>query len=402
MLNDGHIRASEPMCVFPMSGGAFPMPISIDIDRSKASSLETREWYLCGAVSSGERVREIPIGQGRFVAGRDSSCDLRLSWRTVSGLHAQFVTIADALFLRDMQSKNGTFVNGRRIDSDTPLHEGDVVHLGGVEFRIQCRVEEVALGTMDWSPLDLTSRLTGFDSLVHGTGLVPFYQPIVTLQNASTVAYEVLARSSHPEFPTPYEMFETAEHLGRERDLSEACRTIGALQGQGLPGGRRLFLNTHAVEQEGNELFESLEQLRGTIPDQPLCLEIHETAVTDLHNMAELRSRLIDLDIHLAYDDFGAGQARMLDLVEVPPDVLKFDISLVRNIHKASIKRRQMVLTLVSMVREFGIAPLAEGVESKDEADACLDLGFEFAQGYHFGRPLSADDWRTATTGSDS
>ena len=61
-----------------------------------------------------------------------------------------------------------------------------------------------------------------------------------------------------------------------------------------------------------------------------------------------------------------------------------------------------MVLTLVSMVREFGIAPLAEGVESKDEADACLDLGFEFAQGYHFGRPLSADDWRTATTGSDS
>ena len=87
--------------------------------------------------------------------------------------------------------------------------------------------------------------------------------------------------------------------------------------------------------------------------------------------------------------------------MEVPPDVLKFDISLVRNIHRASLKRRQMVLTLVSMVREFGIAPLAEGVESQDEADACLDLGFEYAQGYHFGRPLSADAWRKQPTWVD-
>jgi EAL domain-containing protein (putative c-di-GMP-specific phosphodiesterase class I) len=109
-----------------------------------------------------------------------------------------------------------------------------------------------------------------------------------------------------------------------------------------------------------------------------------------------LRRQLNDLSIELAYDDFGAGQARMLDLVEVPPDVLKFDISLIRNINNASPKRHKMVRTLVEMVRDFGISPLAEGIETSAEAETCLHLGFELAQGFYFGRP--AADWREAPT----
>ena len=110
--------------------------------------------------------------------------------------------------------------------------------------------------------------------------------------------------------------------------------------------------------------------------------------------MAELRKRLNDLNIDLAYDDFGAGQARMLDLVEVPPDVLKFDISLVRDINNASPKRHKMVQTMVAMVRDFEIVPLAEGVETSSEAETCLDLGFETAQGFYFGHPAAS--WRDA------
>jgi EAL domain-containing protein (putative c-di-GMP-specific phosphodiesterase class I) len=96
---------------------------------------------------------------------------------------------------------------------------------------------------------------------------------------------------------------------------------------------------------------------------------------------------LNDLQISLAYDDFGSGQARILDLIEVPPEILKFDISLIRDIHQSSQKHVTMVQTLVSMVRDFGISPLAEGIEKDAEAETCREIGFELAQGFHFGRP---------------
>jgi EAL domain-containing protein (putative c-di-GMP-specific phosphodiesterase class I) len=122
------------------------------------------------------------------------------------------------------------------------------------------------------------------------------------------------------------------------------------------------------------------------VPQHPVTLEIHEKAVTDPGLMKEFISALRSLNIRLAYDDFGAGQSRLLDLVEVPPDYLKFDISLIHNIHKIAAKQ-QMVEVLVRMVQDFGVLALAEGIESAEEAHVCEQLGFAFAQGYFFGKP---------------
>ena len=163
-------------------------------------------------------------------------------------------------------------------------------------------------------------------------------------------------------------MFDTAAQLDRENDLSEASRVAGVTNSLDMPAEQTLFLNTHPTELQGDRLIRSLEELREGAPHQSLSLEIHEAAVTDLSATAKLRRQLNDLNIELAYDDFCAGQARMLDLVEVPPDVLKFDISLIRNINNASPKRHTMVRTLVEMVRDFGISPLAEGIETSAEA----------------------------------
>lgn len=372
------------------------MQMIAEIERPRDACLEEEEWYLCGAITEGDRTRETVISKPRFRLGRRSACDLRVAWPTVSGIHAEFIKTASALFLRDLGSTNGTFVNGRQINSDTALSEGDVIQFGGAEFRIRCRDEEDGRGTVHWSGSELTSRLLAFEKLVSGNGLIPHYQPIVKLSDVSTVGFEVLARSQIPEFPTPREMFDTAAQLDREHDLSEASRIAGVKNGLDMPGDQSLYLNTHPTELQGDRLIRSLEDLRASAPDQAISLEIHEAAVTDLTATAELRRQLNDLNIKLAYDDFGAGQARMLDLVEVPPDVLKFDISLIRNINNASPKRHKMVRTLVEMVRDFGISPLAEGIETSAEAETCLHLGFEFAQGFYFGRP--AADWRETPT----
>ncbi len=103
--------------------------------------------------------------------------------------------------------------------------------------------------------------------------------------------------------------------------------------------------------------------------------------------MRALGEALRSLNIQLAYDDFGAGQARLVDLIEVPPDYLKFDICLVRDIHKGTDQRRQMLETLVRMAHDLGVAVLAEGIECQEEGEICAQLGFDFAQGYYYGKP---------------
>ena len=108
--------------------------------------------------------------------------------------------------------------------------------------------------------------------------------------------------------------------------------------------------------------------------------------MTDPKTMRLIRERTSDLNIGLAYDDFGAGQSRLMELVEVPPDYLKLDMSLVRDIDR-SPKRQDLVRALVSVMCDLGIEVIAEGIERGEEAEACAQLGCSLGQGYYLGRP---------------
>ena len=360
-----------------------------DVSISETHTLKNREWYLYGSIADGQKFREVQINRSGSTVGRRFGCDLQLMWATVSGRHAEFrISKNSDLILRDLDSTNGTIVNGDRITGEIVLQVGDIVQLGASEFRVLARDESITqiVETKDFSCLP--SQLVALEDLINGTGLVPHYQPVVTLGDREIVGYEVLARSDNPELSKPSQMFALAEKLGLSDALSIACRTAGLNNAANISRDQILFLNTHPTELQEEELLQSLQVLRDADPNQAMMLEIHEAAVTDLPAMAVLQARLKDLQIALAYDDFGAGQAQILDLIEVPPDILKFDLSLVRDIDQSSEKHITMVKTLVAMVRDFGIAPLAEGIETEAEAEMCLEVGFELAQGFHFGQPV--------------
>ena len=131
--------------------------------------------------------------------------------------------------------------------------------------------------------------------------------------------------------------------------------------------------------------------LRRQMPTQRITVEIHEAAVVKTSHIAELRAGLREHGIGLAYDDFGAGQARLLELSEVPPEYLKFDVRFVRDIDQAPESKRRLLKSLVDIARDLGVEPLAEGVETAAEAEVCVELGFTLGQGYHFGRPAPID-----------
>jgi EAL domain-containing protein (putative c-di-GMP-specific phosphodiesterase class I) len=118
-----------------------------------------------------------------------------------------------------------------------------------------------------------------------------------------------------------------------------------------------------------------------------IVLEIHESALAETDKITWLRNRLMEINVGLAYDDFGAGQARLFELAEAPPHYLKFDRRFVTGLHTAPITRQRLVSSLVAAARELLVKTIAEGVEDQDEADACVRAGFSHGQGYHFARP---------------
>jgi EAL domain-containing protein (putative c-di-GMP-specific phosphodiesterase class I) len=224
--------------------------------------------------------------------------------------------------------------------------------------------------------------------------VTPHFQPIVAMVDSRVLGYEILARSRFFGLRDPDAMFAAAKVLNMESELSRILRDVGIRSGQVLPKGNSLFVNTHPAEIDDLDLLIlSLRELRELAPERPLVLEIHEAAVTCGQQMRVLRAALTDLSIGLAYDDFGAGQARLVELVDVPPDYLKFDMRLVQNLETASPDRQRLLASLVKMVHDLGITSLAEGIETKGDHEICREIGFTCGQGFYYGYPSLPKQW---------
>jgi EAL domain-containing protein (putative c-di-GMP-specific phosphodiesterase class I) len=345
-------------------------------------------WYLSGQLSDDQPVRHLPVDQSPFIIGRQSDASLAVPSATVSRRHAELEVVKQQLILRDLGSTNGTSVNGIRVNDSCSVKNGDLLQFGQVVFRVTKQKKESVIATVQDDSCDRALALIQFDQLVSERAVVPHFQPIVDMHDGRVLGYEVLGRSRLFGLKDPRAMFAAAKVLGMEAELSRILREEGVRHGQVLAEGHVLFVNTHPIELADIELLVcSLQELRTLEPKRPILLEIHEAAVTRRADMRRLRDELSKLQIGLAYDDFGAGQARLVELVEVRPDFLKFDIKLVQGLESAPPERRRMLESLVQMARDLGIRPLAEGIESIGDHEACRRLGFDCAQGYLYGHP---------------
>lgn len=374
-------------------GDGFSVSVSDSSGRSAVASSTALDWILSGRPHDGASVQQVVISSNRFTVGRHTDNNLCLYNDTVSGRHAELVLVADDVFVRDYNSTNGTLLNGRKVQGLTGLSDGDILHFGSAMYTLQAAVTEVSTNTvMADTETDAVAQLQ-FDRLLSDPAVNPFLQPIIRLDDQSHVGYEVLARSRLMGLETPDKMFRIASHQSLEQELSRVCRFEGLRAASVLGKQMHYYLNTHPAELETPELLVSLEQLRSGYPELQIVLEIHESAVASTDYLRELRQILTGLNISLAYDDFGSGQARLMELFEVPPDVLKFDIKFIHGLPSANSQRRSTTASLIRMVRDLGIVPLAEGVETVEEADVCLECGFELAQGFLFGRAEPASTW---------
>ena len=116
-------------------------------------------------------------------------------------------------------------------------------------------------------------------------------------------------------------------------------------------------------------------------------LEITERAALD--HVSDVRTRIASLralGFRIAIDDLGAGYAGLSSFAQLEPEVVKIDMSLVRDIHLHATKRK-LVRSLTSLCADLGLTLVTEGIECAAERDTLVDMGCELLQGYLFARP---------------
>jgi EAL domain-containing protein (putative c-di-GMP-specific phosphodiesterase class I) len=361
-------------------------------------------WYLEGSVDGAASPTRFRLTEFPIRIGRRASLDIVLLGSEVSSLHAEIFERDGRLWVRDMGSMNGTRLNQELLADAALLSDDDILHFASLEFVLERVGEEAPLErpTALLAPRSgrlvqgARSQAVTLRQMIDSARVQVVFQPIVKLSDGTQPAFEVLGRGAHGGLPqSPGPLFEIAQSAGLAAPLSALFRQAGAAAAVGLAGAPGIFFNTHPSEVIQPGFLASLEAMGEQHPSLSAVLEVHETTVTDPRSMRELRAALTALGIGLAFDDFGAGQSRLLELAESPPDYLKFDIHLIHDIHNAPASRQSMVENLVSIVRDMGVYCLAEGIECQEELDTCVQMGFEFGQGYLLGRPQPAQAWQS-------
>jgi EAL domain-containing protein (putative c-di-GMP-specific phosphodiesterase class I) len=354
-----------------------------------------QSWVLRSLIDGGNRAWVVAVTTLPFRVGRRPGLELTLPSTSVSSLHAELYEGGSDLRVRDLGSTNGTYVNRRRV-TDEALRDGDVLHFADFEFRLEVSApanrETTALLRSLALPEQFVKGTRELEELVRGRRVGTHFQSIVALDGGDPVAYEALGRGEHPDLPvSPEELLHIAESIGLSVTLSQLFRERAIQAAHGQSRIRKLFLNTHPREIAQPGLSESLRRLREIAPELTLAVEVHESAIVGSESIRQFRARLREINVELAYDDFGAGQARLLELAEVPPEYLKFDLRFVQGISEAPESKQRFVRSLVSVARDLGARSIAEGVETAAEAQTCAELGFELAQGFYFSQPLPID-----------
>jgi EAL domain-containing protein (putative c-di-GMP-specific phosphodiesterase class I) len=211
------------------------------------------------------------------------------------------------------------------------------------------------------------------------------YQPIVDPRGRAIAAFEALVRTREPTVPHPGVLFSSAEQLGRVHEVGRAVRSAVAGTLAATPVGAEIFVNLHPTDLMDDTLFAADGPL---VPyAHRIVLEVTERAA--LANRADVPAcirRLRALGFRIAIDDLGAGYAGLSYFAILNPDVVKLDISLIRDCDREPVKRK-LIASLAGLCRDMGMRVVAEGVETPEERDAVLEHGCDLLQGFLFARP---------------
>ena len=226
------------------------------------------------------------------------------------------------------------------------------------------------------------------------------YQPIIRLEDRSVAGFEALARWDHPKMGrmSPAEFIGIAEEIGLIVDLGlfvleRTARQLSAWQ-RSVRMREPVFASVNVSSRQllRHDLIHDLRTVlsRSGLARGTLKLELTESIVMENpEHAAQLLTRIKELGAGLALDDFGTGHSSLAYLQRLPFDTIKIDQSFVRTNNKGT--RPVLLRSIISLAHDLGMDVVAEGAETDSDAVELYQMGCEYAQGFAFGEPMTAE-----------
>ena len=226
------------------------------------------------------------------------------------------------------------------------------------------------------------------------------YQPIVRLEDRAIAGFEALARWDHPKLGrlSPAEFISIAEEIGLIVDLGlfvldHTARQLA--QWQAATRSREpVFASVNVSSRQllRHDLIQDLRSVLGrtALARGTLKLEITKSLVMENpEHAAQMLTRIKELGAGLSLDDFGTGHSSLAYLQRFPFDTIKIDQSFVRTTPRGT--RPVILRSIIALAHDLGMEVVAEGAETDSDAVELYQLGCEYAQGFAFGEPMTAD-----------
>jgi EAL domain-containing protein (putative c-di-GMP-specific phosphodiesterase class I) len=229
-----------------------------------------------------------------------------------------------------------------------------------------------------------------FQDLVLAEDVAILYEPIVNITTREVLGHEALVRGPwKTELHAPSRLFQLAEETGLVFELDCLCRRTALRGARGLQPGTKLFLNClptaiHDPAFRGEALKRTLEELE--LRPEDMVFEISEReSIDNFAIFREARDHYKALGFQIALDDTGVAYGSLESVMELSPDFIKVDMSLVRGID-TDPPRQELLRALHAVAGKLGGQIIAEGIETSEELETLQRLGIPYGQGYLFGR----------------
>ncbi len=240
---------------------------------------------------------------------------------------------------------------------------------------------------------------TGIHKALENDEFHLMYQPQINIKTGEIVGVEALLRWDHPEHGliTPAEFIPFAEETGMIVEighwvLRNACAQLKSWRDIGLPE-IRMSINMSARQLAEKSIVKLISGLLRDYAIPGHCFEIEITENTIMSDMDSVIHKLKALSkkgVFIAIDDFGTGYSSLSYLHKLPIHTLKIDRAFIKEVNMKHTGN-SIINTIVAMARGLNLNVIAEGVETQQQLDYLVEIGCSEAQGFLFGKPLTAE-----------
>ena len=254
--------------------------------------------------------------------------------------------------------------------------------------RIKAILKRTSSAISSLTQQERNEKIMQLRKIIDAQEIKTLYQPIVLMSSRQPLGYEALTRGPKGTFfENPLNLFAVANEANMSFELDTLCLSQSVKNAERFIKESKLFLNADASVLN-SEYLRNLEFLRGSkIPPSQICIEITErTCISNFSQLSSNLSNLKPVGVMFVIDDLGEGYASLKAIVELKPEFIKIDMSLIRNIN-ADLVKQSLVQIICDLARKINSHLIAEGIETEEEYKTLLELGLEYGQGYLFAKP---------------